>query len=155
LPATDEMRSLARLRAVIDPLDLAIGQSFQREDIPALFGETFNPGNWHAGHIVLGDKNAHVLLVTLNKQGKAEDHRYLDHWIDETHFHWQSQNRTTPSSKWGREIIEHETRNIGIHLFVRESKLAAGKAARFTYFGKARYVSHEGTSPMSVVFEVR
>ena len=37
---------------------------------------------------------------------------YLDHWIDETHFHWQSQNRTTPDSKWGREIIDHEINGL-------------------------------------------
>ena len=155
LIATDDMRSLARLRGVIDPLDLAVGNEFLREEIPPLFGESFNPGNWHAGHVVLAEKNAHILLVTLNKQGKAEDQRYADHWIDETHFHWQSQNRTTPESKRGRELIEHETKGIAIHLFVRENKLAGGKAARFAYHGRVRYASHEGASPMSVVFEVK
>ncbi len=63
MPATDEMRTLARLRGVIDPLDLAIGQSFQREEIPPLFGEEFNPGSWNVGHVNLNSKNAHVLLV--------------------------------------------------------------------------------------------
>jgi hypothetical protein len=28
LPATDDMRTLARLRNIIDPLDLAIGETF-------------------------------------------------------------------------------------------------------------------------------
>jgi hypothetical protein len=101
------MRTRARLRAIVDPLDLAVGQTFQREDIPPLLGETFNPGNWNAGHVVLDHKKAHVLLVTLNKQGKASEHRYHDYWIDEHTFHWQSQNSTTPSSKKGRELIEH------------------------------------------------
>jgi hypothetical protein len=148
------MRTLARLREVINPLDLAVGQAFQREEIPALFGEDFNPGSWNVGHVTLNDKKAHVLLVTLNKQGKAEEHRYLDHWIDKHHFHWQSQNATTPNSKRGREIIEHERRGINIHLFVRESKLAGGKAAPFVYFGQATYKSHQGSGPMSVVFTV-
>jgi superfamily II DNA or RNA helicase/SAM-dependent methyltransferase/SOS-response transcriptional repressor LexA len=154
MPVTDEMRTLARLREVINPLDLAVGQAFQREEIPALFGEDFNPGSWNVGHVTLNDKKAHVLLVTLNKQGKAEEHRYLDHWIDKHHFHWQSQNATTPNSKRGREIIEHERRGINIHLFVRESKLAGGKAAPFVYFGQATYKSHQGSGPMSVVFTV-
>jgi len=39
------MRTLARFKCVVDPLDLAIGQSFLREDIPSLFAEAFNPGN--------------------------------------------------------------------------------------------------------------
>ena len=42
--ATDGMRTLARLKAVIDPLEIEVGQSFMREDIPALFGEQFNQG---------------------------------------------------------------------------------------------------------------
>ncbi|MFN9503365.1 MAG: DUF3427 domain-containing protein [Rubrivivax sp.] len=152
MAATNEMRTLARLRTVIDPLDLAVGQHFQREEIAALFGEALNPGNWNVGHVALNDKKVHVLLVTLNKQGKAEDHQYLDHWIDDHHFHWQSQNTTTPQSKRGKEIVEHERLGIRIHLFVRDGKLAGGKAAPFTYHGPVRYESHTGSGPMSVVF---
>ncbi len=154
MPATDDMRTLARLRGVIDPLDLAVGQAFQREEIPALFGEVFNPGSWNVGHVTLNDKKAHVLLVTLNKQGKAEEHKYLDHWIDEHHFHWQSQNATTPENKRGKEIIGHDARGIAIHLFVRDGKLAGGKAAPFVYHGRATYESHQGSGPVSVVFRL-
>lgn len=150
----DELRTLARFKAVIDPLELAVGESFMREDIPTLFGDTFNPGNWNSGHVVIAKRQAHVLLVTLNKQGKAEDHRYLDHWIDDHTFHWQSQNATTPASKRGREIIEHERLGLSIHLFVRETKLTGGKAAPFQYCGPVRYKEHRGSAPMSVVFEV-
>jgi SOS-response transcriptional repressor LexA len=151
--ATDEMRTLARLRAVVDPLDLATGQSFQREEIPALFGESFNPGSWNVGHIVLRDKKTHVLLVTLNKQGKADEHKYLDHWIDETQFHWQSQNSTSPDTKRGAEIINHAERGIALHLFVRDGKLAGKKAAPFVYHGRVQYQSHQGSEPMSVVLQ--
>jgi superfamily II DNA or RNA helicase/SAM-dependent methyltransferase len=154
LEATDDIRTLARLRTVIDPLDLAIGQPFSREDIPPLFGDVFNPGIWNSGHVALNDKKAHVLLVTLSKRGKAEEHRYFDHWIDDRSFHWQSQNATAPEGKRGQEIIHHEARGISIHLFVREEKLAGGKAAPFIYQGKVRYRSHQGARPMSVVFEV-
>ena len=49
-----------------------------REDIPALFGEAYNHGNW----------------------------------IDDTHFHWQSQNATDPTSKRGDEIIRHAALGI-------------------------------------------
>jgi hypothetical protein len=95
-----------------------------------------------------------VLLVTLNKQGKVKDHRFLDHWIDERTFHWQSQNKTTPESKRGREIIEHERRGLRVHLFIREDGKQVGKAAPFTYHGPVRYRSHSGSAPMSVVFEL-
>jgi hypothetical protein len=122
--------------------------------IPALFGEVYNAGNWNSGHVALNDKKVVVLLVTLSKRGKSEDHRYIDHWIDEHIFHWQSQNQTSPDSKRGQEIIHHEARGIAIHLFVRDEKLAGGKAAPFTYFGRATYRSHQGSEPMSVVFSV-
>ena len=154
LPASDEMRTLARFKAVIDPLEMAIGQAWLREEIPPLFGETFNPGNWNSGHVVLRARKAHILLVTLNKQGKSEDHRYLDHWLDEHSFHWQSQNSSSPTSKRGREIIDHQRLGMSIHLFVRDARLAGGTAARFVYHGSVSYRSHSGSEPMSVIFEV-
>ncbi|MEO5697009.1 MAG: DUF3427 domain-containing protein, partial [Burkholderiaceae bacterium] len=154
LPANDEMRTLARLKAVVDPLDLVVGHSFAREEIPGLFGETFNPGSWNVGHVVLNDKKAHVLLVTLNKQGKAQEHRFHDHWVDEHTFHWQSQNATTPASKRGQEIIQQEAKGIAIHLFVREARLESGKGAPFVYRGRASYAAHTGSNPMSVTFTV-
>ena len=154
MPADDSMRTLARFKSIVDPLEFSIGQYYLREDIPPLFGTTFNPGNWNAGHIVLQDGKVHVLLVTLNKQGKAADHRYVDHWIDNHTFHWQSQNQTGPDDARGRSLIEHTRRDIAIHLFVRETKLANGKGAPFLYCGPVRYVSHTGSKPMSVVFDV-
>jgi hypothetical protein len=136
---------------VIDPLELAVGESFMREEIPPLFGTEFNPGSWSSGHVMIPERNAHVLLVTLNKQGKAEDHRYLDRWIDDHTFQWSSQNSITPESKRGKKIIEHEKLGITLHLFVRETKLSGGKAAPFIYYGKVRHERHEGSAPMSVV----
>jgi len=154
LEADESMRTRARLEAVLDPLELAIGQAFRRDEIPALFGHEFNPGNWNSGHVVLDDVSAHVLLVTLNKQGKGVEHRYQDHFIDARTFHWQSQNITTPDSKRGREIIEHDRRGISVHLFVRESRLSGGKAAPFAYYGRLRYKRHTGSGPMSVTWEL-
>jgi hypothetical protein len=154
LEANEEMRTFARLKAIVDPFDIAVGKPFMREEIPPLFGETFNVGSWNNGHILPKDKKAQILLVTLNKQGKAEDHRYLDHWIDETTFHWQSQNATTPGSPRGHEIIQHEKLGIALHLFVRERKLDGGKAAPFIYQGRVRYRSHTGSAPMSVILDV-
>jgi superfamily II DNA or RNA helicase/SAM-dependent methyltransferase len=152
LDSTDEMRTLARLKDVLNPIELAVGQSFMREDIPALFGTTFNSGSWNVGHVVLHDRRAHVLLVTLNKQGKSAEHRYVDHWLDESTFHWQSQNKTSPESNKGLSIISHQMTGWTIHLFVRDGKLNNGMAAPFVYYGPVNYKSHEGSEPMSVVF---
>ncbi len=149
-----EFRTFARLKKVLHPLEIEVGHRFLREDIPAFFGTEFNPGNWNSGHVILSQQKAQVLFVTLNKQGRAADHRYLDHWLDERHFHWQSQDKTTPTSSKGKSIIHHARSEVAIHLFVREHKLEANKAAPFTYQGKVKYISHTGSSPMSVTFEL-
>jgi superfamily II DNA or RNA helicase/HKD family nuclease/SOS-response transcriptional repressor LexA len=155
LEADEDMRTFARLKEILDPLELAIGQEFMREDIPAIFGQEYNPGNWNTGHVVLNDHRTHILLVTLNKQGKSEEHRYHDYWVDETTFHWQSQNSTTPESKRGKELIEHQKKGIAIHLFVRERKLSGSKAAPFAYYGAVTYVQHKGSAPMSIEWRVQ
>ncbi|MFV1975807.1 MAG: DUF3427 domain-containing protein [Candidatus Scalindua sp.] len=154
LVAEEDMRTLARLRAILDPLEISVGQEFMREDIPPLFGENYSPGNWNSGHVVLNDKKIHVLLVTLNKQGKLPEYRYHDYFIDESRFHWQSQNSTTPENKRGKELVEHEKLGISIHLFVRDHKLSMGKASPFQYYGAVIYQSHEGSAPMSVIWKL-
>lgn len=151
---SERFRTFARFKGVVDPVDMMVGKEIMREDIPALFGESFNLGNWQSGHVFLKSADAHVLLVTLNKQGKIEDHRYVDHWIDEQIFHWQTQRATTPESKRGRELINHKALGQSIHLFVRDNKMRAGKAAPFNYYGPVEYQSHEGSAPMSVLLRL-
>ncbi|WP_200833039.1 DUF3427 domain-containing protein [Spiribacter sp. SSL99] len=154
LAADESMRTFARLKELLDPLAMARGQSFYRKEIPPLFGEVFNAAIWETGHVVLADRT-HVLLVTLNKQGKQTKHRYLDHFIDDHTFYWQSQNQTKATSKRGREIIEQAKRGTRIHLFVRENRLKSdGRAAPFRYMGELEYLSHEGEEPMGVKFSV-
>ncbi|TCK07269.1 DUF3427 domain-containing protein [Marinobacterium mangrovicola] len=155
LTADESMVTFARFRGKVDPLELSVGQSFMREEIPPLFGAEFNQGNWQSGHVVLKDQQVQVLLVTLNKQGKASDHQYHDYFIDGTHFHWQSQNSTSPDNKRGREIIQHEKLGTRVYLFVREHKLDNGKAAPFRFYGEVSYQSHEGAKPMSVVWRLK
>lgn len=154
IQANEDMVTFARLKGKVDPLDLFVGQEFMREDIPPLFNETFNPGNWQSGHVVLNEKNVQVLLVTLNKQGKGSEHQYHDYFIDEKHFHWQSQNSTSPSNKRGKEIIEHKKLGSRVYLFVRESKLRGKTAAPFMFYGEVSYVEHKGEKPMNVTWEL-
>ena len=154
ITASEDMVTFARLKGKVDPLELFVGEEFMREEIPPLFNEEFNPGNWQSGHVVLKEKNAQILLVTLNKQGKAEDHQYHDYFIDEKHFHWQSQNSTSPSNKRGREIIEHQKIGSRVYLFIRESKLRGKTASPFTFYGEVKYVKHESEKPMNVTWEL-
>lgn len=155
LIADESMITFARFKGVVDPLELLLGKSFMREEIPPLFGVEFNPGNWNSGHVVLQGSQVQVLLVTLNKQGRSRDHQYHDYFIDNESFHWQSQNGTSPENKRGREIIEHQRQGCRVFLFVREHKLRNGKAAPFSFYGEVVYQSHEGSEPMSVVWKLK
>ncbi|MBV0933331.1 DUF3427 domain-containing protein [Marinobacterium weihaiense] len=154
LIADESMVTFARFKGKVDPLALMVGQHFMREEIPPLFGATFNPGNWQSGHVVLKDPHVQILLVTLNKQGKASNQQYHDYFMDAEHFHWQSQNSTSPDSKRGREIIQHQQLGSRVYLFVREHKLSNGKAAPFLFYGEVKYVCHENSKPMSVVWQL-
>ena len=154
ITATEEMVTFARLKGKLNPLELFVGQEFMREDIPSLFNEAFNPGNWQSGHVVMKGKDAQVLLVTLNKQGKGSEHQYHDYFVDEQYFHWQSQNSTSPSNKRGREIIEHEKIGSKVYLFVREHKLRGKTAAPFMFYGEVKYKKHVGEKPINVTWQL-
>lgn len=155
LTADEGMVTFARYKGKVDPLDLFVGNSFMREQIPSLFGVEFNPGNWQSGHVVLSDQNVQVLLVTLNKQGKSSDHQYHDYFIDQENFHWQSQNSSGPDNKRGQQIIFHEKLGSRVFLFVRGNKLTSGKASPFKFYGEVFYESHEGSKPMSVIWRLQ
>lgn len=154
MQATDEHRTLARLRNIISPLEMMRGREVFREEIPGLFGEEFNPGRWNVGHVVLNSQKAHVLLVTISKRGKHADHKYLDYWVDVTTFHWSSQRQTTPRDKRGQELVQHREKGITIHLFVREDKLVGGKGAPFRYYGPVEYSTHSGEAPMAITLKL-
>jgi hypothetical protein len=126
--------------------------SYPREVIPTLFGHTFNAGLWQQGFIVL-EKDV-FLLVTLDKSGHQEEHRYDDKFLSADRLRWQSQNRTTQASRHG-QIISGELAGFAVHLFVRPSKRINGKGAPFIYCGDLDFVSWEGEQPITVVWSLR
>lgn len=130
----------------------ALWESYSRETIPKLFGHAFNAGIWQQGFIVL-DTDV-FLLVTLDKSDHQQEHRYDDKFLSADRLRWQSQNRTTQTSKHGR-IISGELPGFDVHLFVRRAKKVDGKAAPFTYCGDLDFVSWEGAQPITVIWSLR
>jgi SOS-response transcriptional repressor LexA len=152
--ATEDMATFARLKDVIDPMDLYLHQSFMREEVPGLFGLEFNTGSWQSGHVCVKDHSDQYLFATLVKRGRNAEHRYHDYFEDAGTFHWQSQNSGVPTSGKGKRVVEHQKTGSKLHLFVRKDRLIAKKGAPFYYCGTVNYVSHEGEKPMSVVTEL-
>ena len=130
-----------------------VWRHYMREDIPPLFGLTFNPATWNQGFIA-ADGHA-FLLVTLEKGGLNKDHRYEDHFLSADRFQWQSQNKTKQESKHGQLICDHRQAGVDVHLFVRKRKVLDGKAAPFVYCGSVDFESWEGEQPISVKWHLR
>jgi DNA or RNA helicases of superfamily II len=113
-------------------------------------------GGSREGVVYLEDKKADVLLVTLNK---TEEHyspttMYKDYAVNEELFHWQSQSTTSASSPTGQRYIEHEQQGNKILLFVREYNRVDGVTQPYLFLGTARYLSHEGSRPMSITWKL-
>ncbi len=79
---------------------------------------------------------------------------YKDYAINECLFHWQSQSTTSASSPTGRRYIEHKQNGGRILLFIREYNRINGVTQPYTFLGTARYRSHEGSRPMSIIWEL-
>ena len=104
----------------------------------------------------LPDKNIDVLFVTLNKSDKdySPTTMYEDYAISPTRFHWQSQSTTAADSPTGRRYIDHAAQGSRILLFVREFKQDVLGASPYTFLGQVSYVSHTGSKPMSIVWQL-
>ncbi|MHB2165629.1 DUF3427 domain-containing protein [Alsobacter sp. R-9] len=127
---------------------VALWERYLREEIPPAFGLTFSQAIWNAG-LVVQDPDV-FLLVTLSKDGMTSDHRYVDHFISDREFAWQSQNRTTRASKHGQLLSRHREKGKRIHLFIRPTKKTGSKPTPFVYCGQVEFVSWEGDAPISI-----
>jgi superfamily II DNA or RNA helicase/HKD family nuclease len=121
-------------------------------------------GHWTRAHrkefregvLHLPDLKADVFFFTLNK---TEAHfspttMYQDYAVNERLFHWQSQSTTSADSPTGRRYVEHAARGHTVLLFGREHKTRNGLARPFAFLGPARYLSHTGSRPMSITWEL-
>lgn len=146
---------------IVGPKSLDTGaelwKRYSREQIPGLYGFEFNTGAWNSGFV---QKKGHtILLVTLDKQDADADFKYSDYFQDQSTFHWQSQNQTTPASKAGQSIKSHVAQRIAIHLFVRKKKKEGNKVAPFHYCGDVVFVDWKGgeekKEPISVTWRLQ
>ena len=104
----------------------------------------------------LPDLQLDIFLITLNKSDKdySPSTLYDDYSIGETLFHWQSQSTTSADSTTGQRYIHHKARSSKVALFVREYKSEKGVACPYTFLGLADYVSHTGSKPMNIIWQL-
>ena len=138
------------------PLDVHC--CYNRDEILAAVGYyTFSKKtNQREGVIYLDNLKTELLFVTLNKSEKdySPSTLYNDYAISDKLFHWQSQNRDYAQSKAGERYINQKKNNHKFLLFVREYKSKNGLGAPYYFLGNVNYVSHEGSKPMNIIWEL-
>ncbi|QSH41053.1 DUF3427 domain-containing protein [Lentisphaerota bacterium ZTH] len=122
-------------------------------------------GNWNfenspemrEGVKYIKNINTDVFLITLNKSEKhySPTTMYLDYAISKDLFHWQSQSQTSIGSPTGQRYINHQQYGTTILLFLREDKSVNGLSSPYCFLGEAKYISHEGSKPISFKWKLK
>lgn len=80
---------------------------------------------------------------------------YDDYAINETLFHWQSQNSAGPETPKGLSYIKHNRDEKKILLFIREkNKDEFENTMGYVFVGEGLLKNHYGTKPMSIEWEL-
>lgn len=114
------------------------------------------PNNVQGGVLWLPDIKSDIFMITLNRSLKdySPTTMYENYSINESMFHWQSQNKTSETSASGKRYINHKTMGTNILLFVREFMNDELGAAPYTFLGTASYRRHTGNKPMSIIWHL-
>ncbi|RNA64756.1 DUF3427 domain-containing protein [Prosthecochloris sp. ZM_2] len=139
---------------------LELHAQYSRDEILAAFEKSTPEKKFpsQAGVVGLSALNAELLLVTLNKSDKdfSRETQYEDYAINETLFHWQTQNSASPDTPAGQSYINHRKEKKTLLLFVREHKKDAyGFTMPYHFLGPVAYQSHKGAKPMNIIWELK
>lgn len=138
---------------------LMVHARYTRDQILSAFKENSfdKKSSSREGVVENKELNTELLFVTLNKS--EEDYSpttmYDDYAINETLFHWQSQNSASPETAKGKSYIEHEKNDKKILLFVREKDKDEFKNTMgYVFLGEGNLKDYYGAKPMSIEWEL-
>jgi superfamily II DNA or RNA helicase len=97
--------------------------------------------------------NTELLFINLIKSEEnfSPTTMYDDYAINETLFHWQSQNSAGPETTKGISYIRHKKNGKRILLFVREKKQDEfGNTMGYVFVGEGELNEHYGAKPMNI-----
>lgn len=133
---------------------------YSREELLAALGlgvqEKATPGSVREGVKWVEAHDTDVLLVTLHKSDAdfSPSTQYRDYALSPTLFHWESQSVTGDTSPTGQRYIHQRKHGTNVLLFVRTSKSGDLGTEPYTCLGTAQYVSHQGSKPIQIVWEL-
>jgi superfamily II DNA or RNA helicase len=138
---------------------LKIHSRYTRDQILAAFGlSTFKQKSSNReGTAENRNLNTELLFINLIKSEEnfSPTTMYDDYAINETLFHWQSQNSAGPETSKGLSYISHKENKKRILLFVREkSKDEFGNTMGFVFVGEGNLKEHYGAKPMSIKWQL-
>jgi superfamily II DNA or RNA helicase len=141
------------------PLPLKVHSRYNRSQILVATGlHQFDKASSNREGVAANKElNIESLFVTLKKSEKeySPSTLYDDYAINETLFHWQSQNATTPESAKGLSYINHNSQHKRILLFVREQNDDEfGFTMPYVFLGEADYIKSSGAKPMNIEWQL-
>ncbi|MFE5908298.1 DUF3427 domain-containing protein [Streptomyces wedmorensis] len=150
------------LLGVLADLPLTIHASYSREEILPALGESFiggfMPGYFREGVKWCEGIQTDALLITLEKDEKdfSPQTRYRDYAVNDSLFHWESQNQTSETSPTGVRYRTHKANGSHVLLFVRRyKKTDIGGPQPWMLLGPADYVDHKGSKPMGITWKLK
>ncbi len=138
---------------------LKVHSRYTRDQILAAFGlSTFErKSSSREGIAENSALNTELLFINLIKSEEnfSPTTMYDDYAINETLFHWQSQNSAGPTTPKGLSYIKHKESNKKILLFVREkNKDEFGNTMGYVFVGEGELRDHYGAKPMNIKWEL-
>jgi superfamily II DNA or RNA helicase/HKD family nuclease len=138
---------------LIEDAPLFLHRQYMRDEVLVGLGLPEWVGRRHTqtGRLWIEQLNAEAFFVTLDKSDKAfsPTTRYEDFAVSPTRFHWQSQSTTDEDSRIGQRYVRQSENGAKFLLFVRPKKTDP-----FVFLGPLRYVSHSGSRPMSIYWDL-
>jgi superfamily II DNA or RNA helicase len=138
---------------------LKLHSRYTRDQILAAFGfSSFeSKSSNREGVAERSEINTELLFIDLNKSDEhySPTTMYEDYALNETLFHWQSQNSARPDIGKGLSYIKHQTTGKKILLFVREEKQNQYKNTMgYVFIGEGKLKDYYGSKPMSINWEL-
>jgi superfamily II DNA or RNA helicase/HKD family nuclease len=137
----------------LDDCPIFLHRRYTRDEVLVGLGMANQVGARHTqtGRIWIEAINTEIFFVTLDKSEKAfsPSTRYEDFAVSPGRFHWQSQSTTGEDSPTGQRYILQKQKSTQFLLFVRPRR-----GDPFIFLGPLHYVSHTGTRPMSIYWDL-
>lgn len=138
---------------------LNLHASYTRDQVLLALGQgSFeNPRSSREGVLHAPDRKIDVFFADINKSEAdfSPTTMYEDYAITDRLFHWQSQSQTSDTTGVGKRYIQHAELGYTPMLFIRDrKKLANGLTSPFFFAGPLKYRKHEGSKPISFVWEL-